>query len=317
MSRPLRLEFSGAVWHVTSRGNERREIFRDDEDREAFLGVLGRVASMFRFRVYAWVLMGNHYHLLLETPEPNLARAMRQLNGLYTQRFNRRHCRSGHLFQGRYKAILVEEDSHLIELSRYLVLNPVRAGVVRAAKDWRWSSYRATVGREPAPPWLDVGGVLEPFGGRRASGRQRYRAFVSEGLRAGYSPWEQVSGQLFLGGEAFLEEMGERMKKTRPDGEIPRRQRNFGRPGLKAIAESAARAFDVPVARIWKRRGGASRLAVAYVARTEGALPLSEIAAYLHVRPWSASHMATEAEGRKQTDRVFRSQLAATVKGLE
>jgi putative transposase len=317
MSRPLRLEFAGAVFHVTSRGNERREIFRDDEDRQAFLEVLGRVVSMFGFRLYGWVLMGNHYHLLLETPEPTLVRGMRQLNGLYTQRFNRRHRRSGHLFQGRYKAILVEKEAHLMELSRYLVLNPVRAGLVRSAKDWPWSSYRATVGQEAEPPWLDVDGVLGPFGGRRAAARQRFRAFVSEGLRSDYSPWEQVTGQLFLGGEAFLEAMRERIKKARQDGEIPRRQRSLGRPGLKTIAESAAKAFGVSGAQIRRRRGGAVRLAVAYVARTEGVLPLSEIGGYLNVRSWSASHMATAAEERMATDGVFRRQVAATLRALK
>lgn len=317
MSRPLRLEFEGALWHVTSRGNERRAIYRDDEDREQFLGVLGRVVSMFRWRLYAWVLMGNHYHLLLETPEPNLARGMRQLNGLYTQRFNRRHRRAGHLFQGRYKAILVEKEAHLLELCRYVVLNPVRAGLARSAKEWRWSSYRATVGQEAVPPWLDVESVLGPFGGRRAPGRERYRAFVSDGSRAGYEPWEQVQRQLFLGRDGFLEEIRERMKASRHDAEIPRAQRDLGRPALPQIVSSAAKAFDVPEARIRTRRGGAVRLAVAYLARSEGALPLSKIAAYLDVRPWSVSHMATAAGQLVETDRAFRTRLKAASQELK
>ena len=128
MARPLRLDHAGAVWHLTSRGNERREIFREDEDRERFLRILAGVVKRFRWRVHAYVLMGNHYHLLVDTPEPTLSRGMKHLNGVYTQNFNRRHRRVGHLLQGRFKAILVERESHLLELTRYVVLNPVRPG---------------------------------------------------------------------------------------------------------------------------------------------------------------------------------------------
>ena len=131
MARPLRLEFPGAVYHVTSRGNARAAIFLDDEDRPIFLGVLGAVVARFGWLCHAYCLMDNHYHLLLETPDPNLSRGMRQLNGVYTQRFNRRHGRVGHVLQGRFKAILVDRDGYLLELARYLVLNPVRAGRVK------------------------------------------------------------------------------------------------------------------------------------------------------------------------------------------
>jgi len=133
MARPLRIEFPGAVYHVTSRGNARRKIYRDDEDREAFLATLAWVAERFGWRCHAYCLMDNHFHLLLETPQPNLSRGMRQLNGVYTQSFNRRHRKAGHLFQGRFKAILAEKDSYLLELARYIVLNPVRT---------RWSGRR-------------------------------------------------------------------------------------------------------------------------------------------------------------------------------
>ena len=146
MSRPLRLEYPGAIWHVTSRGNERKAIFADDDDREKFLEILGQAVVWADWRLHAYVLMGNHYHLLVETPEPTLSRGMRQLNGVYTQHYNRRHKRSGHLFQGRFKGILTEKESHLSELIRYVVLNPVRAKLCANAKDWRWSSYRATAG---------------------------------------------------------------------------------------------------------------------------------------------------------------------------
>src|SRR5258706_8306926 len=154
MSRPLRLEFPGAIYHVTSRGNARAPIFADDGDRELFLETLAHVVERFHWLCHAYCLMDNHYHLLIETPDPNLSKGMRQLNGLYTQRFDRRHGRVGHVFQGRFKAILVERDSYLLELCRYVVLNPVRAKMVKQPKQYQWSSYRATAGIDAAPPFL-------------------------------------------------------------------------------------------------------------------------------------------------------------------
>lgn len=150
MARPLRLEFVGALYHVTSRGDRREPIYEGDEDRSAFLSVLSSVVDRFNWLVHAYCLMDNHYHLLIAMPDGNLAKGMRQLNGVYTQYGNRRHGRVGHLFQGRYKAILVQKESYLLEVSRYIVLNPVRARMVRSAGDWAWSSYRATAGRTSA-----------------------------------------------------------------------------------------------------------------------------------------------------------------------
>lgn len=156
MSRPLRIEFTGALYHATSRGDGREVIFLGDEDRYLFLDVLSEVVRGFNWAIHAYCLMDNHYHLLIETSEGNLSKGMRQLNGVYTQRFNRRHGRVGHVFQGRYKAILVQKESYLLELARYVVLNPVRARMVRTPDQWPWSSYRATAGLDPAPSWLMI-----------------------------------------------------------------------------------------------------------------------------------------------------------------
>jgi putative transposase len=145
MTRPLRLEFEGALYHITSRGDRRENIYENDEDRQGFLSLLARVCETHNWTCHAYCLMSNHYHLLVETPEANLSKGMRQLNGVYTQDFNRcNHC-CGHVFGGRYKSILVDKDSYLLELTRYIVLNPVRAGMVQRAQDWPWSSFRATI----------------------------------------------------------------------------------------------------------------------------------------------------------------------------
>jgi putative transposase len=156
MARPLRIELAGGLYHVTSRGDRREDIFLSDEDRDDWVELVGEVCTRFNWRCHVYCQMINHYHLVVETPEGNLARGMRHLNGVYTQSFNRRHHRVGHVFQGRYKAILVEKDAYLLELARYVVLNPVRAGMVGDAGDWRWSSYLTTVGQEPAFPWLET-----------------------------------------------------------------------------------------------------------------------------------------------------------------
>ena len=146
MTRPLRIEYPGALYHVTARGNARQRIYVDAEDYRAFLNLLGKLSERYHWRCHAYCLMSNHYHLLLETPEGNLAAGMRQLNGIYTQAFNRRHHKVGHAFQGRYQAILVDKDRYWLELSRYIVLNPVRAKMVKDAQAYPWSSFRATAG---------------------------------------------------------------------------------------------------------------------------------------------------------------------------
>lgn len=235
MSRPLRLEFAGALYHVTSRGDRREAIYEDDEDRRRFVELLGQVAGQFNWVFHAWCLMGNHYHLVIETPDGNLSKGMRQLNGVYTQDSNRRHGRVGHLFQGRYKAILVDRDSYLLELARYVVLNPVRANLVAEPGAWAWSSYRAMIGAEEAPGWLATDGLLAAFDSRRAEAVRRYIAFVAAGIGAD-SIWKHLSSQVFLGDEAFVA----RSLKAGTVSEsvsIPRAQCRPPAPGLDVIQQ--------------------------------------------------------------------------------
>ena len=233
MARPLRVEFPGALYHVTSRGNAGQEVFLDDGDRLNFLDILAEVVERYRFICYAYCLMGNHYHLLLETPEANLSRGMRQLNGVYTQRFNRRHKRSGHLFQGRYKAILVEKDAYLLEVARYIVLSPVRAGLVRSPGRWRWSSYRATAGLEEPPQFLKVEWLLSQFDLRPERARRAYRRFVAQGKRI--TIWDELKGGVILGREKFVEELKPVLEGKRSLVEIPRKERLVHRPKLEEL----------------------------------------------------------------------------------
>ena len=240
MARPLRIEFPGAFYHVTSRGNAQQDIFLDDEDRQRFLSVLGQVVSRFHLRLHAYCLMDNHYHLVLETPQGNLSSALRQLNGVYTQAFNRRHGQVGPVLQGRFKAILVDRDRYLLELCRYVVLNPVRAKMNRKADTYRWSSYRASAGLAPVPPYLTIDWVLAQFGKQRAAAQRRYRAFVAQGIGQA-SPWAQLRGQVLLGSKAFVERMKPGLQDKRRLREIPRGQRFAARPTLTKLFGAATR----------------------------------------------------------------------------
>ena len=236
MARPLRIEYPGAVYHVTSRGNARQPIYRADADRREFLAMLAEAVDRFQWRCHAYCLMGNHYHLLLETPEPNLSRGMRHLNGTYTQRFNRRHGLTGHIFQGRYKAILVEKESHLLELCRYVVLNPVRAGLAESVEQWPWSSYAKTAGLSQAPAFLETAWVLAQFGSDIESARRRYRDFVAGGH--GGDPWHQLTGGGVLGSKAFVDRIQEQVDPGAQ--EVPRQSRQLSRPGLEALRMGSA-----------------------------------------------------------------------------
>ena len=235
MSRPLRLEFSGALYHVTSRGDRREPIYEDDEDRALFLETLGRVVVDFNWVCHGYCLMSNHYHLVVETPDGNLAKGMRQLNGVFTQATNRRHGRTGHLFQGRYKAILVDGDAHLLELARYVVLNPVRAGMVAEPVEWAWSSYRAMIGGAPTPAWLAVDGLLAQFGQGRATAVRRYAAFVAEGI-GGPAIWRHLNRQVYLGDDRFVVRMQASQPGMHDEMSMPRAQRRPPAPPLEHFA---------------------------------------------------------------------------------
>lgn len=238
MSRPLRIEFPGAVYHVTSRGDRREAIFADDKDRVRFLGVLALALERFEAQVLAYCLMGNHYHLVVRTAQANLSRLMRHVNGVYTQDFNRRHEQVGHLFQGRFKAIVVDSDAYLLRLCAYVELNPVRARLVTRAEDWPWSSCRVHLGLADAPPWLDLHGVarfLLQTGSAPATAvgwndvASRYARLVDAGQDhpAADTLWQDgLRQQIYLGDADFVLRMQSRAASSASQAPaIPRSQR--------------------------------------------------------------------------------------------
>ena len=234
MARPLRIQYDGALYHITSRGNARKAIYRDDEDRRIFLNTLFNVNKRYNWICHAYCLMNNHYHLIIETPDGNLSKGMRQLNGVYTQTYNKRHHKVGHIFQGRYKAILIEKESHLLEVCRYVVLNPVRAKAVARPEEWRWSSYRGTSGTEKPHPCLTTDWVLGQFSTKKGIAEKEYREFVEAG-KGEVTIWKKTKGGSILGGDAFIETLMGYIKGQRDIREIPRNQRYINRPELKEI----------------------------------------------------------------------------------
>ena len=225
MARPLRLELPGALYHVTSRGDRREDIYLNDADRQRWLDLLGEVCVRHNWLCHAYCLMDNHFHIVIETVDGNLSAGMRQLNGVYTQWHNRTHGRVGHVFQGRFKAIIVQREAYLLELARYVVLNPVRAGICQMPERWRWSSYLAMVGQAHRPNWLHTEWLLDQFGSEYAKAVAAYIDHVRAGVGLP-SLWGDLQDQLYLGDEAFADQSRQMLSnRLLNDSEIPRLQR--------------------------------------------------------------------------------------------
>ncbi len=247
MSRPLRIEFAGALYHVTSRGNEKKPIYLDETDFLLFLSLLSEVCQRFNWVIHAYCLMTNHYHLLVETPDGNLSRGMRHLNGVFTQRFNSTHKRVGHLFQGRYKAILVDKDSYLLELSRYIILNPVRAHMVEKPEDWRWSSYLVMIGKQNGFEGLATDAMLLQFGKQRNRAIERFQEFISQGRVQ--EIWRDLKHQIYLGDKKFVEKHMKHIAHQEGKlSEVPLKQRRKPAKSLQEYQEGNATVNDAIVA---------------------------------------------------------------------
>ncbi len=284
MARPLRIELAGGLYHVTSRGDRREDIFLCVTDRRVWLEIFAEVCERFNWVCHAWCQMTNHYHIVVETCEGNLSQGMRQLNGVYTQRFNRTHHRVGHVFQGRYRAIMVEKDTYLLELMRYVVLNPMRAGMVKAVEDWPWSSFAAMVGTAPCPDWLQTDWVLAQFDNTRGKAVRGYMEFVRAGVGQP-STWDSLRGQIYLGSEGFVNRMQALVSDRFAMAEIPRAQR---RPLAKPLAHYRDTMADPKAA-----------MAAAYAS---GDYTMQEIATCFAVHYATVSRAARQKQGAPMLD---------------
>lgn len=239
MARQLRIEYPDAYYHVTARGNERKEIFKSEKDRGKFLSYLESAVKRYGAVIHVWCLMSNHYHLLVETPLGNLSQIMQHINGAYTNYFNTKRKRSGHLFQGRYKGILVEADEYALELSRYIHLNPVRIGIVKEPGDYKWSSFQEYAGKRKTPDWMTTAFILGYFDKSEPGARKKYSQFVEEMIGKDHeSPLQQMVASTMLGTPDFVANI----QKQHLDGKSPHRnlpalKQLKGKPTIDQILE--------------------------------------------------------------------------------
>jgi len=301
MARPLRINFAGAMYHVMSRGNARQSIVRDDADRDERVDWIRKTVERYGWRLFAFVVMSNHDHLFLQTPEPSLSAGMQYLNTGYAGYFNRRHRRVGHVFQGRFKGHLVEQQGHHFELSRYLHLNPLRTHppLVVRPEAWRWSSYAGYHRARLALAWIDYASVLGEFGSDAVKARMAYRRFVQAGIDSPpAAPWSDAVHGLIIGSEAFVERMRSLVADASSDPELPQARLFQGRPSLEQIVAATAEVFEAPADR-WSRGhriDDASRCIAAFVGRSFGHRATDIAAALGYAGPSSVAQAVKRVE---------------------
>jgi len=281
MARPLRIEFADALYHVMSRGNEQKAIVRDDADRTRRLEWLARTVQTYRWRLHAFVLMGNHEHLFVQTPEPNLSAGMQHLNGSYTSYFNRRHRRVGHLFQGRFKGQLVDNEGYYWAISRYIHLNPLRAKLVKRPEQWPWSSYPGYHRSSRQRPWITYNRVLREFGSDGQQARRAYRRFVMDGVATEPDcPWDKAVRGLIVGSQAFVKKVQGQLSGRPVDRSLPVVEALRPRPTLSRIIQVVADEFgaDQGAWSAGRRVDDISRAAAAWLARRRFGYPVRQIA---------------------------------------
>jgi len=291
MARPLRVEYEGALYHVMSRGIERRNIVADDRDRWRWLEWLERTVETYSWHLHSFVLMDNHHHLFLGTPRANLSAGMQHFNGSYTSYFNRRHDRAGHLFQGRFKAELVEDEGYFRELSRYIHLNPVRANMVDRPERFRWSSYPGYHRADRTLSWMTYDSVLREFCRHRTEARKRYRQFVGNGISdPPAAPWAEAAHGFIVGSQEFIKQIGELLQDRQEDSDIPALKQMRPRPELQRILDVVGDAMGEDRTD-WcpgRRSDTAGRAVAALVARRRYGYSATEVAAALGYKSHSS-----------------------------
>jgi REP element-mobilizing transposase RayT len=303
MTRPLRIEYPGAYYHITSRGNERKNIYINKGDRERFLAYLKSAHQRYGAVIHAFCLMSNHYHLFLETPKGNLSQIMRHINGAYTNYFNIRHKRIGHLFQGRYKAIIVEADSYAGELSRYIHLNPVRAGIVDIPEKFSWSSYQYYIGMKKKLDWLTVDFILCYFDNGNLHARKRYQEFVNARINVQYeSPLEETVASTILGSDNFIELI--------KDTYLDRKKRDRNLPALKELIKSKdiAETYE-EVEAIFNNKASLSKKITLYLFHKYTDTPLKEIGTYFGIGESAVSEASRQFDIILKKNRKLQKEI--------
>ena len=309
MSRAWRIEYEGALYHILSRGNEQGDIFYDNADRVLFLDTIGQMSERFEVAIYAYVLMDNHYHLLVKTRRANLSKAMHWFGTTYTQRFNNRHNRSGHLFQGRYKSIIIENDAYLMQLSCYVHRNPLRAGLVKRLAEYPWSSYLAYGYGKPAPEWLSTDLILSQFqpGLERSQYRDKVQKYSNEEKRL----WEDFRHGLFLGSKEFVKRLRKEFLPEKADTEIPSQRRAVTISRPDEAVDKAGRLLGCHVDDFLEKQRVRGQLKekrdlMIYFIWQTGLLTNEKIGALFGINYSSVSHSVRSVKTKMTNDPKFR-----------
>ena len=322
MTRPLRIQYPGAWYHVMNRGASGQRIFLDENDRKDFLNLLGETSEMFNIQIHAYCLLDNHYHLVIHIPQGNISRSMRHLNGIYTQRFNRKHRRDGSIFRGRFKAILIDADSYLLEVVRYIHLNPVRANIVKTPEQYVWSSHNAYLEKQPSLSLLVRDEVHGRFGEKLNQSIKRYREFVKAGIRSDIEEfYTRKKRPNILGAERFKDWVRTKlMNANKEDYEIPEARVLQSSIGADHVIDIIVKRYKVgrgTLEQVHRGKWNEPRDVAIYLCRKECGLTLKGIATKLGITSYTTISMAYRRVERRITkDDSFRKRLNTIIKEL-
>jgi putative transposase len=308
VARQLRIEFEGAFYHITSRGNQRERIFFEDKDKEMFLEILKRTKERYGYLLHAYVLMDNHYHFLIETPKANISQTMQNVNTSYTVHINRKYKRSGHLFQGRFKGLIVDKDEYLVTLSRYIHLNPVRAGIVQRPTDYRWTSYRAYSAESNKDELVDVEDTLSIFSARKAEAVKGYTEFVEGGIVGGDNPFAALEGGIILGGKSFMKKIKGILGRMKADEEIPQMKQLRASVSIDGVLKTCCSYYGKGREDLLQRRNGERNMAV-YLSKLFSGKKNIEIGKYFGIKGPAVSNVIKIMESRLETDKRLKSEI--------
>jgi len=317
VARQLRIEYESAFYHVTSRGNQKGRIFWDDKDMDEFKRILKRTKEMYGYLLHAYVFMDNHYHLLIETPYANLKQVMQNINTSYTVYINRRHNRAGHLFQGRYKAFIVDKESYLLELGRYIHLNPVRAGIVKIPEDYKWSSYIEYILGRTEWAIADTSDTLFSFSKRRAIAAKKYQEFVYYGIEE-KSPLAKAVGSI-LGDEAFREEVIKYLKKIPDKTEIPEVKEIETKHKLEDVIKAVSEYYGVKTDELLKRKKatGRQRKIAQYLCKILSGKKNIEVGRVFGITLQAVTNVLRDIEEKRGKDRELSKDLTLIKKSMQ
>ena len=312
MTRPLRIEYPGAFYHILNRGNAGTKIFIDDRDRKKFLSYFRKMASRFAVKIHTYCLMDTHYHLILETLKANLSQSVGWLNLSYAMYFNTKHKRKGHLFQGRFKSILVQADEYIQELSRYIHLNPVRARLVDRPGDYKWSSYNSFIGRRITPDWLETGFILRLFDPNEKKARQYYKRFVEQVDQSAIEdPHCKLIAGIVLGGSEFADWIRDNFLDSNQEiEEIPQVKWLRAQPTIDVIAKKTAAEFGCDLSHIREKakRNNVARNVAVFLSKNYGDSPVKELAKYFgNVSSASICMVSSKVEKMLKKDGKLRN----------